>query len=185
MQTLPWLPNYVQKKIAETGEDYAGYGLCVLDCRTMTRRRGVWWGVSGQPAEFGFRPEKEFEQFARQGNVSSMLAFNQEAIWRKLCGEQVETLPFPPTDLQRSDAKKYENEGTKQERSLWRMGILVNQEAMWKKLTDSAAGSCLPHPVSADVRNFSGYTHKNCRQNNLTCRLWMNDAAIVLKLHCV
>jgi hypothetical protein len=101
---------------------------------------------------------------------------NQEAIWRKLCGECVDSLPYIANDQQKYWANRYQ--GTDQVRKQCGWELLVNQEAIWRMLSDQQIDS-LPHPANSDVRDFAGYTKFS---RLVLCRIWVNQDSIFNRL---
>jgi hypothetical protein len=76
---------------------------------------------------------KRIATFERQKTCrTAKILINQEAIWRKLNGEGVECLPYPPGDNDRRFACYSQMRDCK---------ILVNQEAIWLKLQSGAPAS--------------------------------------------
>ena len=96
-----------------------------MGCMLVTRLEPDGDGINSLP----WGPDeitKRIATFDRQPACRpARIMINQEAIFRKLNGESIECLPYPPRDLDRSMAGLPNMRDAR---------ALVNQEAIWLKL---------------------------------------------------
>ena len=100
------------------------------------------------------------------------ILINQDAIWKKLSGGAVSTLPYPADDSSKKAA-------TFILQNLHISScILVNQEALWHKLCGQH-DIALPHPPSDSCKTWAGLVNQSISR---PCRIWMNQEAMFNKL---
>jgi len=192
VQTLPWLPN-------ENDKHQAGHKSCVglqphqITCRILINQEAIWNKLSGVAAEtLPYPPEDGFKEVADYKHPLAVTAgargvvakhqrpyrfsMNQEAIWNKLSGGAVETLPYPAEDGCKEAADYKHFAGVQSHQRVLR--ILINQEAIWNKLSGGAVET-FPYPADDNCKAMA------CRGqliDSRECRIWQNQEAIFNKL---
>jgi hypothetical protein len=107
------------------------------------------------------------------------ILINQEAIWKKLSGGAVETLPYPADDSSEKAADfKHVLLGGDLQPTQRDCRILINQEAIWKKLSGGAVET-LPYPADDSSKKAATFIRQNL---HISSCILVNQEALWHKL---
>ena len=111
------------------------------------------------------------------------ILISQEAIWNKLSGVAVETLPYPPEDGFKEAADyKHPLAGGAVAKHQRPLRFSINQEAIWNKLS-GGAGESLPYPAEDGCKEAADYKHfAGVQSHQRVLRILINQEAIWNKL---